>query len=120
MLVNPSPRLVPYGNLFRPLDHGSGGGESGYIEGGDGGGTISINAETLEINGTLEAIGDIGGYVYSLGGGLCGGGGSGGAILINATNFKGNGTINAAGGRGSATSWVRGGGGSGEESQSTQ
>ena len=63
------------------IDMGSGGGDTGFslFGGGDGGGTVSLYGEIIDISGTVTAIGEAG-LNYDWGAG----GASGGGILIQA------------------------------------
>ncbi len=78
-----------YGTAENPDHPGSGGG-SDNASAGNGGGVIRIHANTLRLDGSLKADGDIGGSL--------GGGGSGGSIWIAARTLEGNGSMSAAGG----------------------
>ncbi|MCA9938268.1 MAG: Ig-like domain-containing protein, partial [Anaerolineales bacterium] len=108
------PGGAPYGDLYQPLDLGSGGGYSGGRAGGAGGGAVHlIVANTLAISGTLSSNGISGGF-----GGFDGaGGGSGGSLWIEAGVLQGGGSIRANGGDGGTTTlgnaYGRGGGGGG-------
>lgn len=93
---------------------GSGGGTTDNAIGGDGGGSIELNAEWVNINNKIEVNGLSG--VGSIG--RCGGGGSGGTILVVGNNVSiGNANVlNAKGGNGGSGSSAAndgGGGGSG-------
>jgi hypothetical protein len=84
-----------YGNKLAPVTFGSGGGAGDDQDGGHGGGSIKIIADTLIVNGDLLANGANGVSSSS----DQGGGGAGGSLWINATNgFSGTGTISAKGG----------------------
>ncbi len=104
-----------YGSyLLQPLELGSGGGaghNGGSIDigfGGSGGGIISLSADTILVNGEINADGINGedgmhfttysGDIYTGGGG----GGSGGSILIKAKNQAsiGSNKVTATGGSG--------------------
>ncbi len=90
-----------YGDQVTPMDPGSGGGAGGSQKnrpGGNGGGTIWIDASGLvTIDGKITANG---GNVDT-GTGRTGGGGSGGSILIDCVAIKGlSGVLSADGGRG--------------------
>jgi hypothetical protein len=88
----------PYGILETPRHLGSGGGGN---PGGNGGGRVTINARTCQIEGTIQANGTNSGD----------GGGSGGAIRINADTVSGTGQVLANGGNG--TFWNDAGAGGG-------
>jgi hypothetical protein len=65
--------------------------------GGGGGGAILIAASgSIQLTGTIKAVGGGAGSVY-------GGSGSGGGVRLVTTSFSGNGTIDASSGSGSAT-----------------
>ena len=98
-----------YGNAdLLPLVGGSGGaGGIAYINsggggGGGGGGAILIAVSgTLQLTGSINALGAHGGNLgnnYNEGGAV-GGAGSGGAVRLVATTLSGNGAITATGGR---------------------
>jgi hypothetical protein len=107
------PPGVIYGSIFLlPLIGGSGGG--GTIDfspaagGGGGGGAILIAAnDQISINGTLDARGGHGLYIYN--GGIAGGCGSGGAVRLVATNIVGTGSIWTDGGVTGSQSQASGG-----------
>jgi hypothetical protein len=89
-----------YGNSFLiPLLGGSGGGGSTYgAGGGGGGGAILIAASSsIQLNGTVNVSGGLGGYIWDPSYGNGGGGGSGGAIRLVASRIFGNGSVKAAG-----------------------
>ena len=92
---------VVYGNTFiLPLIGGSGGGGSVYgpAGGAGGGGAILIAASTqIQLNGTINARGGSGYYIYF--GGIAGGCGSGGAVRLVSTTIVGTGSIVTDGGR---------------------
>ncbi len=101
-----------------PLIGGSGGGGGlgganfSGSGGGAGGGAILIAASgTVNLAGTISALGGAGGGISGTGAGLRGGAGSGGAVRIVATNITGAGLINAysnsAGSPGGGTGRVR-------------
>jgi hypothetical protein len=87
---------------------GGAGGASSYASGtyggagGQGGGAILLDAETIDIAGTVSASGGGGeaGFGISSGDGGGGGGGSGGTILINGETVTITGTLTASGGDG--------------------
>ena len=98
------------------IDRGSGGGCGLYAgmstgNGGNGGGSIKLNANSIAINGTISANGGSGTTTpnWSFG---CGGG-SGGGILINGTFVSIKGTIISNGGSGSSGGQNGYGGGAG-------
>ncbi|MEC8025784.1 MAG: hypothetical protein VX223_17765, partial [Myxococcota bacterium] len=101
---------LPYGNVKRSFEFGSGGGtQSAYGQpGGMGGGRIHLTATSqMTINGTLSSAGNSGsGSSSSYGAG----GGSGGSILIETPSLSGTGSLNAQGGNGAI---INGGGGAG-------
>lgn len=95
-------RPVLYGTSWQPGTLGSGGGSSDSTTGGGaGGGAIHLVANTLALDGTIEADGANGTYHA--------GGGAGGSIWIEVNDFSGAGSIRARGG--AEGSW--GGGASG-------
>ncbi|MBK7345071.1 MAG: LamG domain-containing protein [Saprospiraceae bacterium] len=105
----------PYGLIEDPSYLGSGGSAfcDGYgARGGNGGGRVTINAQNIIVNGSIQANGGNGvqgNMRYS-------GGGSGGSIKIISENISGSGIIQANGGRGScqycsAADYMSGGGG---------
>jgi hypothetical protein len=99
------------------IQMGNGGGaggtfacESGNGPGEPGGGMLEINAQNINIHGTVNFDGGIGGYGGTYGYG--GGGASGGGILFNAANIDiSSATITANGGAGGGG--ARGSGGPG-------
>ncbi|MBI9050026.1 MAG: hypothetical protein JEZ00_11440, partial [Anaerolineaceae bacterium] len=97
-----------YGDAFAPLLLGSGGGKftsSGFVRaGGNGGGIVRINAQTINNDGILSSIGGQGSYNNN---GYSAAGGSGGSIWISATNITGIGIIHALGGD-SGPGWLVG------------
>ncbi len=97
-----------YGDAESPDELGTGGGaQSFYFDwlpiGGNGGGRLLLQAQSLVLNGGLYSDGE-GGYNIA-------GGGSGGAlrVMLAGGTFAGDGVIRAAGGRGD--SWADGGSG---------
>jgi len=118
-----------YGNdSDSSINMGSGGGAGGASQwtggtyggaGGQGGGAILLDAETIDIAGTVSANGGGGeaGFGIDDGDGGGGGGGSGGTILINGETVTITGTITASGGdggpRGPENSYGGAGGGGG-------
>lgn len=94
------------------IERGSGGAcgvyYSSYGNGGNGGGSIKLNAVTIVIDGTISANGANGTTGSAQHGS---GGGSGGGILVNGTLVTIKGIIMSNGGAGSNA--VRGGGGGG-------
>ena len=83
-----------------PLIGGSGGGGGsggdffGASGGGGGGGAILLaSSGTLNITGTINASGALGGTTDGLGAGGAGGSGSGGGIRLVATTISGNGNL---------------------------
>jgi hypothetical protein len=93
-----SPSLIPLIG-----GSGGGGGDGGITfngaGGGGGGGAILIAATgTINITGSLLAVGGNGGAQLGNGQGGAGGGASGGAIRLVATTITGNGTVSAGGG----------------------
>jgi hypothetical protein len=85
----PSPA---YGDPVLPstLGGGGGAGSASGAYGGNGGGRITIQCDSLAVNGFISASGDSG-----LG---AGGGGAGGSILIRCKDLSGSGAILAQGG----------------------
>jgi hypothetical protein len=89
-----------YGDYRNPDHLGSGGGtDSG--RGGNGGGLVRIQAQSLFLDGQILANGGAGSF--------WGGGGSGGGIRLAVTNLAGTGSLHANGGTGTS----QGGGGGG-------
>lgn len=82
-----------YGSIYYPSDPGSGGGcittSGSNPYGGSGGGVVRIEANELDIDGTIYANGRVP---------TSGGCGSGGSIYIKVNMLKGEGTIAANGG----------------------
>ena len=78
-----------------PDDLGSGGGAWENADGGDGGGLIRINAESILLNGVISANG-------ADSGGSAAGAGSGGTVNITTVDLTGTGSIQATGGNGGA------------------
>jgi len=99
----------PYGNPFMPAYMGSSGGQSGWGQGGNGGGAIRIIATSnIVCNGVISANGTNAGESA--------GGGAGGSIWITCASLLGDGTIEARGGNGGGTTQsqsYRGGAGGG-------
>ncbi|MFL6247288.1 MAG: Ig-like domain-containing protein [Thermoanaerobaculia bacterium] len=90
-IVNDNPSGSTYGSVYRPAEAG-GGGEF-YPAGG---GIIRIKAGSVQLDGTIAAVGE-----------LLNRGGAGGSIWITAWKISGSGTIDVRGGAGVPT----GGGG---------
>lgn len=91
----------------------SGGSGTGISTGGNGGGAININAEYIDVSGSILANGNTAAID---GTGRGGGGGAGGGILLDAYNLRFSGIISANGGDGGAgtsTANDSGGGGGG-------
>ncbi|MHB8874563.1 MAG: Ig-like domain-containing protein, partial [Myxococcaceae bacterium] len=86
----PAAYMATYGDYRDPNDLGSGGASSGAVPGGNGGGLVRISAQSLQLNGQLNANGQDGAYPYF--------GGSGGGIKLDVQALSGTGTIAAAGG----------------------
>jgi len=102
-----------YGDLYQPLDLGSGAGGGLAVTrrfyGGSGGGAIRIVAtESVQIDGEISADGDSGPGQNKYGIMCGGGGGSGGSIWITAPVVSGSGLLSAVGG---AADYGGGGGG---------
>ncbi|WHI48483.1 hypothetical protein [Microbulbifer sp. VAAF005] len=98
----------PYGDYVNPKSLGSGGNHSSDGMGGTrGGGAVQIQAQSLLLDGSIDANGQsiIGnsdsGYF---------GGGSGGAVLLSINVISGSGSISASGGQGN-TGYSDGGSG---------
>ena len=90
-----------YGSVTTPQALGSGGSKGYYSEaGGDGGGRVYIEADTLVVDGVISANG-------GSGGGSQAGSGSGGSLYLVVGELAGAGAIRANGGGGE----VGGGGG---------
>jgi len=84
-----------YGNVIEPFDLGSGGGAGNILPGGNGGGMVKINADSVIIDGSIIADGES----RINPDGDAAGAGSGGAIFINVWgSLSGNGTLSARGG----------------------
>ncbi len=95
-----------YGDFIDPNELGSGGAGDGGSKGGTGGGLVRITADTIQIDGVINASGSEGTA------GCCSGGGngSGGGIRIDAGTISGIGAINAdAGDFGGRTKHAGGG-----------
>ncbi len=98
------------------IESGSAGGSSDLDDGGAGGGSLILDAEFIEITGTIVLTGSNG---EAPGSGRGGGGGSGGGLLVKSNTMKIENTavINAKGGGGSvgtsAANDSGGGGGGG-------
>ena len=91
-----------YGSLFSSIEPGSGGGAATESTGGQGGGVIVLEVETLHLDGTITTNGGNGQGNA--------GGGSGGSIHVTIGNvFSGRGTVRARGGK----AGIEGGGGGG-------
>jgi hypothetical protein len=91
---------ITYGNSFLlPLVGGSGGGGGGGEAGGGGGGGAILIAcsGTLQLDGTIFAIGGAPGRIDPQTG-PNGAGGSGGGIRLVTPHFTGKGSLNAGGG----------------------
>ncbi len=103
----------PYGLLEDAVYLGSGGGgtdrASIFHKGGNGGGRLSLSAETLINNGIIRANGGNG----VSGGGPSSGGGSGGSLRMEVNTLSGTGFITAYGGTGAQQSGRSGAGGGG-------
>jgi Domain of unknown function (DUF2341)/Secretion system C-terminal sorting domain len=91
----------------------SGGSGTGISTGGNGGGALDVNAEYVEINGSIA----MNGRTAAVDGtGRGGGGGAGGCILITCAEATGTGSLSATGGNGgfgTSTANDSGGGGGG-------
>ncbi len=92
-------------DTYNPEWAGSGGGggdfASGFNVGGDGGGAVILEAQTINLDGRIEADGEPGGP----GAGAsnvraAGGGGAGGTVNLRATYLVGQGTVTALGASG--------------------
>lgn len=91
----------------------SGGSGTGISTGGNGGAAINVNAEYINIQGSILANGNTAAVD---GTGRGGGGGAGGGILLDAFNLSCSGTLSAKGGdggTGTSTANDSGGGGGG-------
>ncbi|KAK3576661.1 hypothetical protein CHS0354_004945 [Potamilus streckersoni] len=98
-------RNLPYGDLYRPYEYGSGG---GGVKAGRGGGVLELDVKhTLTVDGFIKAN-----SLPVVSSSYLASGGSAGSILINTVNFTGShtGHIQALGGDGDPAG---GGGGSG-------
>lgn len=99
-----------YGSVYEPVTLGSGGGNSGgpWTDGA-GGGAIKLEVlNTFNLNGEVEANGQIGADADR-----GGGGGSGGSIWIDTDVFNGNGSLYTNGGLGEGGLLSASGGGAG-------
>ncbi|KAL4226615.1 hypothetical protein ACF0H5_014598 [Mactra antiquata] len=99
-------RNIPYGDLYQPVNHGSGG---RLTSGGTGGGVLHMEiAHTLAVDGYIKANSE--NTISSMSGAS---GGSGGSILIQTHNFTGShtGHIQALGGSGDLSNGGSGSGG---------
>jgi RHS repeat-associated protein len=92
-----------YGNFRNPNDAGSGGATGVNEVSGNGGGSVHIVAQTIQLNGAILANGQNGPANNS-------GGGSGGGVRIDAAFFTGAGQIRANGGTSSFSGGAGGGG----------
>jgi hypothetical protein len=102
----------PYGNVYEPIDLGSGGSSRYSALGGYGGGAIKLSVDnTLTVNGTITSVGND--SICAGGTQGCGGAGSGGSIYLQSLTFNGNGSILANGGTGNIPYFGGGGGGGG-------
>ncbi|MFN7146202.1 MAG: hypothetical protein ACK4YP_20690, partial [Myxococcota bacterium] len=87
------------------IDMGSAGGAAGNLDGdsggygGDGGGAIWLQADSIVMDGTIQAYG-IAGSTYN---NDAAGGGAGGGVLLFAASLDCGGSINAYGGAGGDT-----------------
>jgi hypothetical protein len=84
----------PYGSIENPRHLGSGGGAMYYKTGGNGGGRVTIYANSIINDGVIQANGT-GGMPWD-----SSGGGSGGSILIKVESISGSGFIQCNGGGG--------------------
>ncbi len=89
-----------YGDALFPVLPGGGGGT--VLDGGSGGGSIRVDAGTLDLQGAINADGGVS---------TVSGGGAGGSVLINAGQVQGSGYITARGTNGSSALGGCGGGG---------
>ena len=106
---------TPCGSFVWPHERGAGGITWGSGTGGNGGASVALIANAtidtvLQLDGTIDVAGNVGGNGGSSGGG---GGGAGGGVVVEARYLRGGGNIVANGGNGAWTGWYRGGGGSG-------
>ena len=92
--------MPTYGSFARPEHLGSG---SGQVDGGSGGGLVTIVADSLFLDGTILANGDAGPNKKS--------GGSGGGILVEVGELRGEGSLQAIGGEVRFYDHYNGGGG---------
>jgi hypothetical protein len=112
---NPGATYNAAENPFACGSGGGGGSGSSCGLGGRGGGSVQIWADTLLLNGYIEAGGQGGGGGTAFNK-TAGGGGSGGTVRLTAATLLGGGTVQAAGGNGggnSAGGDSAGGGGGG-------
>ena len=104
-----------YGSPAAPFELGSGGGfgAGGGEPGGNGGGRVRIIADTIVVNGTIDANGGPGVAINQKNGS----GGSGGAIWLSSTTLSGTGVLVATGGASGANGGAGAGGGHGRGPQ---
>ncbi|HNC95552.1 MAG TPA: hypothetical protein PKW90_05475, partial [Myxococcota bacterium] len=98
------------------LDAGSGGGYAGSYTGAPGGAAIWVDAQIIQIAGSILMTGGSVSGTALTSCSTCGGGGAGGGILLQGDQVTVTGTLNAAGGSagtGSSTANDSGGGGGG-------
>ncbi|MCG8460246.1 MAG: hypothetical protein MI919_28520, partial [Holophagales bacterium] len=90
-----------YGSLFLPHEAGAGGarGDTNH-DGAWGGGLITLDAGSVQIDGELRANG--GSLTWSTAGA-----GAGGAVVISTPSLSGSGAIHAQGGDDNRTTWQR-------------
>ncbi|VGO17042.1 hypothetical protein PDESU_05636 [Pontiella desulfatans] len=100
---------IAYGSVTQPLDLGSAGGAGYPADGASGGGAIKIVAETLELEGDIQANGSTG-AAHSYG---ASGGGAGGSVWLELDTFSGSGLLSVNGGDAYIVGEEDGGGGGG-------
>lgn len=93
----------PYGSYVDPLDSGAGGGAWGGA-GGDGGGRVRIVAQTMVVDGRIDASGAV-----SIG--SASGNGAGGSVNVRTGSLSGSGILTASGGSDNNANHTGGGGG---------
>ncbi|MDE2489486.1 MAG: hypothetical protein KGM24_01475 [Elusimicrobia bacterium] len=92
-------------NPTAPGSGGAGGRVSAGATGGNGGGLVIVTADTMQIDGLIQADGAAGNAGDGTRTGrTAAGGGSGGGVNLSANYFVGSGTITALGGAGGADS----------------
>ncbi len=83
-----------YGDAQSPVTLGSSGGMAGLLKGGNGGGSLHLIADTIQVDGRISANGENGRHMGS----LVSGGGAGGSVWVTTPVLTGTGTIVVRGG----------------------